>query len=171
MPKVRRQKFSKMIALTRLSLIPIQKITDLLNDEQVRRHLPLAGEYFDEALTRAWIASKEEYWLKYGYGPYAILIANEFAGWSGVMHEDGEDDLGIVLFKQYWGYGRRILKAIIDDAARVHNLRTITIQLPVSRVRQMGITRAGFEETGTTELMGHNFRKYRLHLRPGVTKN
>lgn len=73
-----------------------------MNDPLVRRQLPLAPEHFSEIDCEAFIAAKEQLWDEYGYGPWAIVVDGQFAGWGGLQPEGGEADLVLVLHPDYW---------------------------------------------------------------------
>jgi len=81
----------------RLPTVPLAAIMSLMNHPLVRRQMPPARERFDERATEAFVASKEQLWSEFGYGPWAFLVDGAFAGWGGLQPENGEPDLALVL--------------------------------------------------------------------------
>ncbi|MCG8610426.1 MAG: GNAT family N-acetyltransferase [Pseudomonadales bacterium] len=151
-----------VIEFVRLNLISCADIVRLHNDQQVLRHLPLAGEKFDIATSRKWIESKEQQWREHGIGPLAIQIDGQFAGWGGFQMELGNADLALVLFPVYWGKGVVICRMFIRKAFEEYNLESITALLPVSRTKTKGMQRLGFKPEGAVDIEGHQFIRYRL---------
>ena len=149
------------ITFHRLSDVPSEHWVRLLNDPDVRRHMPLAGGAWQEAQARDWAASKDAQWDANGYGPWAIRIDGDFAGWGGFQEEGDEADLGLVLLPGFWGHGARIFAEMVRRG-REMKLANVTIMLPPSRVRMKGLARLGFEPAGDIEYDGHRFLKFRL---------
>ena len=94
----------------RFDFVPLATIAPpdlvlLLNDPDVRRHMPLAGDDWDETRAADWAKAKDAQWVENGYGPWAIRIDGEFAGWGGFQKEGEEADLGLVLLPGHWGDG------------------------------------------------------------------
>jgi hypothetical protein len=108
----------------------------------------------------AFVAGKEAMWREHGFGPWAIVIVGEFAGWGGVQPEDGEADLALVLHPRFWGSGRAICERVLHEAFSRFGLASVTVLLPLSR--GAGIVRLGFQPEGETLLAGVRFRRYRL---------
>jgi ribosomal-protein-alanine N-acetyltransferase len=157
------------LKLTRLSAVDPADIVALHNDPRVIRHMPLAPGHFDTALCAQWVADKERQWAQNGYGPWAILIDGAFAGWGGLQLEAGDADIALVLFPQYWGYGRAIYREIIRIAFDEMGLESVTALLPPSRVRTSGMLRLGFQPDGELMISDARFLRYRLwsaHVTP-----
>ncbi|OHX35016.1 hypothetical protein BJL95_16530 [Methylomonas sp. LWB] len=150
------------LKLVRLSEISLADIIALHNDSRVLRHLPLAVGGFDAHQCQQWVESKEAQWQTNGYGPWGILINDEFAGWGGLQKEMGEADLGLVLSPDYWGYGKRICQKIIEIAFEQMNLASVTALLPPSRSCTNGMLRFGFQPDGQVEVSGTIFLRFRL---------
>jgi hypothetical protein len=108
------------------------------------------------------VASKEAQWKINGYGPWGILVNDEFAGWGGFQEEMGEADLCLVLSPDCWGYGKRICQKFIKVAFEEMNLASITALLPPSRSRTNGMLRLGFKPDGQVEVSGTIFFRFRL---------
>ncbi len=106
--------------------------------------MPLASGLMNQIEVENWIQGKEAYWEKYGYGPYAIFISNEFAGWGGLMPDDKESDLALVLLPKYWGSGKEVYKALMVDAYEKYPKTSIKIFLPNIRKYQKGVEKIGF---------------------------
>jgi len=150
------------IGFTRLAEVAPADIVALHADPRVRRHLPLAGDDFDEAACLRWIADKEGQWTRNGFGPWAIRIDGRFAGWGGLQLEDGDVDLALVLSPPYWGHGRAICREILNFAFGELGLPSVTVLLPASRVRSGGLGRLGFRPDRSVLVSGIRFDRYRL---------
>lgn len=144
-----------------LSAIPATELFALLTDPDVRRHMPLAGDSWDEPSAADWARAKDAQWQQHGYGPWAIRIDGAFAGWGGFQKEGDEADLGLVLFPGQWGHGATIFRELVRRGAQMQ-LRNVTIMLPPSRVRLKGLARLGFEPAGELDYAGQRFLKFRL---------
>lgn len=146
-----------------LSSIPAASWLTLLNDHDVHRHMPLAGgdDWTVERAT-AWAAAKDAQWQENGFGPWAIVIDGQFAGWGGFQKEDANVDFGLVLLPAFWGHGKALHDAILDKGWRELGFESITILLPPSRVRLKSLARMGYRQDGEIEYAGHRFLKFRL---------
>jgi RimJ/RimL family protein N-acetyltransferase len=71
---------------------------------------------------------------RHGYGPWAFLVDNKFAGWGGLQYENGDADLALVLHPQYWGFGKKIFNQIIRRAFNEMGMESITILLPLQEI-------------------------------------
>lgn len=126
--------------------------------------MPLAKDsLFDEKQCLAWVKGKEKQWQDHGYGPWAFLVDNKFAGWGGLQYEDGDADLALVLHPQYWGFGKKIFNEIIRRAFNEMGMKSITILLPPTRNKLKGVYFLGFELESEIMLSGELFIKYRLY--------
>jgi RimJ/RimL family protein N-acetyltransferase len=144
-----------------LSEIPAPELLALLTDPDVRRHMPLAGDNWDEAGAAGWARAKDAQWQEHGYGPWAVRIDGVFAGWGGFQKEGDEADLGLVLLPGQWGHGAAIFRELVRRGAEMQ-VRNVTIMLPPSRVRMKGLVRLGFEPAGELDYAGQHFLKFRL---------
>lgn len=151
------------LELKRLTEVGLAEIISLNNNPDVLRQMPLGGAHFDEVTARQWVNHKDAQWEQYGYGPWAFLIDQHFAGWGGLQHEDGDADLALVLHPSYWGSGRLIYQEMVKRAFTEMGLASITILLPPSRTRIKGIFRLGFQADGETDFDGVRFLRFRLY--------
>lgn len=149
------------IAFVPLVSIAPADLVRMLRDVDVRRHMPLAGENWDEAKAADWARAKDRQWVENGYGPWAIMVGDEFAGWGGFQKEGDEADLGLVLLPAFWGHGGAIFRKLLKRGQTM-DLGTISVLLPSSRVRLRGLSRLGFVPAGEIEYAGHRFLKFRL---------
>ena len=95
------------ITFVRLTEVDLDAVTALLNEPRNARHLPLAGgEAFTAETAAAWVAAKDGQWDEHGYGPWAVLIDGEFAGWGGFQAEENGADFALVLRPQLLGARR-----------------------------------------------------------------
>ena len=150
------------IEFKRLSEVEKSEIIDLMNNSLVRRQMPLLKDDFNEILCDKFISAKEQLWTEYGYGPWAFVINNRFAGWGGLQPENGEADLALVLHPDYWGVGKVLYKEIINRAFGEMGLNSITILLPPTRTRNNALLRLGFKKDGELEIDNEQFFKFRL---------
>ena len=150
------------IKFVHLDKVEEQKIIDLMNDEMVGRHLPLLAGGFSTEDCRAFLKAKKQLWNEYGFGPWAFLIKDEFAGWGGLQSEHGEADFALVLHPKFWGWGRKIFNKVKDQAFNKMNLSSLTILLPPNRQNSKAVTRLGFIEEGELNVEGELFLRFRF---------
>jgi RimJ/RimL family protein N-acetyltransferase len=140
-----------------------EKIIDLMNNGSVAKYLPLLSGEFSEEDCRTFLKAKKKLWKEHGFGPWAFLIDQEFAGWGGLQPEQGEADFALILHPKYWGWGLKIFREVEDRAFNDMNLSSITALLPPNRQNSKAITRFGFIEEGELKIDGKIFRKFRLN--------
>ena len=150
------------IKFVHLSQIDKAALIELMNNETVRRQLPLLKGLFSEENCRAFLSEKQQLWDEHGFGPWAFLIRGEFAGWGGLQFEQGEVDFGLVLHPKFWGCGRIIFNKIKGEAFDQKRFESITILLPPSRPNSKAIARLGFVKEGPVTIGQETFIKYRL---------
>lgn len=153
---------NERIVLTRLREIAPALIIELMNDSRVRRHLPLATGDFGPAECTAFVLSKEKMWTEHGYGPWAIVIDGNFAGWGGLQPEGSDVDVGLVLHPSHWGEGQHLYRRFIGYAFEKLGQDSVITLLPQSRRNVGAIFRLGFRRDGGMVLDGVRFRRYRL---------
>ncbi|HEY8530857.1 MAG TPA: GNAT family N-acetyltransferase [Limnochorda sp.] len=153
------------IEFVRLPNVDKRDIIELMNHPLVARHMPLLKVPFTEEDYDAFIARKEQFWAEHGYGPWGFLIDGQFAGWGGLQPEDGNADVAMVLHPSYWGYGKALLKRILEYGFGNLGLESVTIMLPLSRQSDRTLARLGFRFEKQVELDGKPFRRYRLDAR------
>jgi len=73
---------STRIEFVRLTEVPLSAVTALLNEPRNARHMPLAA-HFSRAAADEWVQDKDSRWERHGYGPWAVLVDGDFAGWTG----------------------------------------------------------------------------------------
>lgn len=154
--------FVRKLQFKRLSEVHKSDIIELMNNQKVNRQMPLMIHEFSDADCEKFIESKEEHWVKYGFGLWAFVIDEHFFGWGGLQMENDEPDLALVLHPDYWGMGKQIFQLIIDKAFTELRLNSITILLPFSRTRINGVLRLGFRKEGETIISNHRFNRFRL---------
>ncbi len=150
------------IEFKRLSEVEKSEIIELMNNQLVRRQMPLLKDDFTESVCDKFIEAKELLWLEHGYGPWAFTVNGQFAGWGGLQPENGEADLALVLHPTYWGLGKILYKKIIGKAFGEMELKSVTVLFPPTRTRIKGLFRLGFKEDGELEVEGKQFIRYRL---------
>ena len=149
------------IAFVRLTAVAPGALIRLMNDSDVRRHLPLARGDFDHAACERFVASKEAIWAEHGYGPYAFMQGDELIGWGGLQPEGSEVDLGLVLHRRFWGLGRMLYARLLSEAFDELHVPSVTVLLPPSRVRLSGLRRLGFTADGELFVGGERFLRFR----------
>lgn len=152
----------KDIEFKRLTEVNKSDIIDLMNNDLVRRQMPLLKGYFSEDDCDKFIASKEQLWEEHGYGPWAFIVEKKFAGWGGVQPENGEADLALVLHPDFWGLGKVLYKEIISKAFGEMGIASIVVFFPPSRTRIKGFLKLGFKEEKQLEIGNEKFIKFRL---------
>jgi len=151
------------IEFKRLTEVDIGDIIELMNQPQLRRHMPLLSDTFGEADCDAFIAGKEKLWAEHGYGPWAFIVDGHFVGWGGLQPEGDDADLALVLHPQSWGMGKAIYDKIIERAFGAMGFESVTVLLPPTRIHVKGLQRLGFEIDDEVEYLGERFIRYRLH--------
>ena len=158
-------KTNMVIEFKRLTEIDKSEIIELMNNQLVRRQMPLLKGVFGTRECDEFIAAKEKLWTEFGYGPWAFVVNGQFAGWGGLQPENGEPDLGIVLHPGYWGIGKTLYEKIIDRTFGEMGFETVTILLPPTRKRIKGLLRLGFQRDGELLVGEECFLRYRLNKR------
>lgn len=151
------------ITFVRLTEIDPDALAALLNEPRNARHLPLArGDAFTAETTAAWVAAKDGQWEEHGYGPWAVRVDGELAGWGGFQAEENGADFALVLRPEFWGHGERIARRALDHGFHELGLETVLIALPYSRNPDRVVARYGFVPDGDVDYGGVRFRQYRL---------
>lgn len=150
------------IEFTRLSHICTADIIALNTHPQVLKHMPLGNQLFDEEFCQTWVAGKEQHWEQYGYGIWVFKVDGQFAGWGGLQDESGDADLALVLHPDYWGIGQSVAKKIISETFDVMKLTSVTIHLPLTRLKLAAIFRYGFIQEVIVDFDGVAFQRFRL---------
>ena len=133
-----------------------------MNNDLVGEHLPLLIEGFSAQKCQAFLKAKKKLWDEHGFGPWAFLIKDEFAGWGGLQPEHGEADFALVLHPKFWGWGRKIFNKVKDQAFNEMNFDAITILLPPERPNSKAVMRLGFVNDGELIVDGELFKRFRL---------
>jgi len=160
------QALASTIAFTLLDQVDTNDIIALHNHPRVLAHMPLASGPFGPEECARWVAAKMQQWTTHGFGPWAILIDGQFAGWGGFQFEDGDADLALVLLPRYWGMGATIVRRMITTGTDTLALPRVTALLPMSRTRLHGMARMGFVAAGERCIDGQTFRRFTLERSP-----
>lgn len=151
----------------RLPEVDLAPLADLLNDPDVRRHLPLARGSFGRAECERFVAAKERIWREHGFGPWAFVLDGEFLGWGGLQPEGPDVDAGLVLRRAHWGAGPHLFRRILAHAFDELGLDSVITLLPPSRTRVAALHRLGFRADGRVAIDGEPFVRYRLERGSG----
>ena len=149
------------IAFVRLTDVPLAEVIELINEPRNTRHMPLSTVFTEETAAE-WVAAKDGQWEQHGYGPWAVLLDGEFAGWGGFQREENGADFGLVLRPAHWGAGADITRAALERGFGELGLDDVIIALPFSRSPERVVARYGFQPDGEVTYDGTQFRQYRL---------
>ena len=138
------------------------QIVDLMGQPLLRRHMPLLPARFSFADGEAFIAAKAAVWRDCGFGPSAIVLNGEFAGWGGVQPAGEDVEIALVLHPRHWGAGRAIYTEMLRNAFEVNQFESVVVLLPLSRRRERVLSALGFRAEGEVVCEGVPFRRYRL---------
>lgn len=150
------------VEFKKLTEVSRSDIIDLMNNELVRRQMPLLRGEFTESACEKFVSGKEQMWKEHGYGPWAFVVDGKFAGWGGIQPDDGEADLALVLHPDYWGIGKSLYPDIIDKAFNELGLDSVVVLFPPTRTRIQGLLRLGFKEDKVLKVGNEEFIRYRL---------
>ncbi|WP_215401718.1 MULTISPECIES: GNAT family N-acetyltransferase [unclassified Leucobacter] len=163
-----KQTSNSRITFTRLPEIPIEQVTALLNEPRNSRHMPLATAFTPEQAAD-WVRDKDAQWAIHGFGPWAILVNGEFAGWGGFEAEADSADFALVLLPGQWGMGEMITRKALETGFEEFDVHTVTIALPYSRQPTKVVGRLGFNADGEVIYGGERFRRYKLYRQDWCT--
>lgn len=149
------------IDFIRLTEVPLAAVLELLNEPRLARHMPLSGAATAESAAE-WVADKDAQWQLNGYGPWAVLLNGEFAGWGGFQREPNGADFALVLSPPHWGRGADITRAALERGFGELGLDEVVIALPYTRSPDRVVARFGFVPDGEVTYDGVPFRQYRL---------
>ena len=149
------------IELARLVDIPLARVVALLNEPRNARHMPLSTPFTSETAGE-WVQAKDGQWERNGYGPWAVLVDGDLAGWGGFQREPNGADFALVLFPRYWGHGAAITRNVLERGFEELGLTDVLIALPYSRSPDRAVARLGFRPDGEVSYDGIALRQYRL---------
>jgi RimJ/RimL family protein N-acetyltransferase len=149
------------VEFLRLTQVPLSAVVTLLNEPRNARHMPLASKFSDQSAAE-WVQGKDQQWDLHGYGPWAVVINGEFAGWGGFQREENGADFALVLSPKHWGQGAEITRAALDRGFGEFGLDEVIIALPYTRSPTRAVARFGFVPDGVVRHSGATFRQYRL---------
>jgi ribosomal-protein-alanine N-acetyltransferase len=149
------------IELARLVDVPLDEVVALLNEPRNTRHMPLSTPFTPET-ARHWAQAKDAQWAEHGYGPWAVLVDGDFAGWGGFQREPNGADFALVLLPRHWGSGAAIAREVLDRGFTEFGLTDVLIALPYSRSPDRAVARLGFRPDGDVDYGAVAFRQYRL---------
>jgi RimJ/RimL family protein N-acetyltransferase len=151
-----------VVRFVRLPEVPLADVVALLGEPRNLRHLPLAGGRPTPESAAAWVRSKDAQWEAAGYGPWAVLLDDVFAGWGGFEPEEGGPDFALVLLPRFWGSGQLVLQAALTVGFGELGFDRVTIALPHSRNPDRAVASLGFVPDGEVVHGGVPFRRYAL---------
>ena len=140
--------------------IPTAQWWALLHHPEVVRHMPLSDARWDEAAVAEWARGKDAQWEANAYGPHAIRIDGQFAGWGGFQQEGDEAEFALVLLPEFWGQGVRLFRHFMRGRAAL-GIGVVCVLLPPSRQRLRGLRRLGLARAGEVDCGGQRFLRFR----------
>ncbi len=140
----------------------VEHYRKLICDPSVTRHMPLAEADYSDEWIQNWIAQKSAIWPQESVGPWSVWVNGAFAGWSGFEPDEQDLSFGVVLHKEFWGYGRAIFSRAIELWADALDSRRIFFEFPLSRSSEVWAERYGLVLVGEIEFSGHKFMRYAL---------
>lgn len=149
------------IDLVRLVDVPLTSVVGLLNEPRNARHMPLSTPFTPDT-AREWVHAKDAQWERNGYGPWAVLVDGDLAGWGGFQREPNGADFALVLFPRYWGLGAPVTRRVLERGFTELGLTEVIIALPYSRRPDRAVARLGFLPDGEVNYDGVPFQQYRL---------
>ena len=152
------------LGFVRLTEVALHDVLELLNEPRNRKHMPLSSP-FTPATARSWVDQKDGQWAANGYGPWAVLVNGQFAGWAGFQAEANGADFALVLAPRFWGHGGEITREALHRGFSELGLTEVLIALPATRSPERVVQRLGFRPAGEVIYGGVTFRQYRLARR------
>ncbi|TXH75734.1 GNAT family N-acetyltransferase [Thiobacillus sp.] len=149
------------IDFIKLDQVDRKALTDLLNNERIRRHLA-DHPAFDPTSLEKWLLNKIETDAIPGSRLRAVYIGDRFAGWCGIQPLDGQPEVALVLDDAYWGRGREIFRELMSWARELGH-ESVSLCFPLSR-REYGFLTRRSRRTYRREWMGQQFRVYELEV-------
>jgi ribosomal-protein-alanine N-acetyltransferase len=150
------------VTFVRLTQVPLADVVALLDEPRNARHLPLSVGPVTPESAAAWVRAKDAQWDSVGYGPWAVLLDDVFAGWGGFLAEEQGPDFALVLRPEFWGAGQTITQAALRCGFEELGFDKVTIALPRSRNPDRVVARLGFVPIGEVVHAGVSFRQYAL---------
>lgn len=115
------------------------------------------------------IAGQQAHWEKYGYGNWAIRLADgpEITGWAGLQYlpELDETEVGYLLDRPYWGkgYATEAARASLEFGFKNFELdHIIALVHPENLASQRVIEKCGMAYVDTLPLWGIELRRFRV---------
>ena len=149
------------IDLVRLTEVPLDAVVALRGEPRNTRHMPLSNPFTPKS-AQEWVQAKDGQWAEHGYGPWAVLVDGDVAGWGGFQREPNGADFALVLFPRHWGRGAAITRDVLGRGFAELGLDDVLIALPDSRNPDRAVARLGFRPDGEVDYGGVRFRQYRL---------
>ena len=139
----------------RLTEVDLMDIVSLNNHPDVLRQMPLGSANFDLAKAKEWVQQKDAQWQQHGYGPWAFLIDQQFAGWGGLQYEEGDADLAIQapshdhhrMTLRLNTFGRRLLE-FIETLGRLLQRLVADLVIAKCRLLQQPLQHLGIHRLG-----------------------
>lgn len=151
-----------MIEYINLSQCNSDELISILNSEDVRKHL-MPHDQFDQMLLTNWIKQKNACDALVGCRVRGILINQQLAGWCGIQNDELGYEIGIILAKHYWGYGKFVFKTMRTWAKEFgHN--ELIIHLHTSRPNYKFLLKLSNNTVTKSEIQGNKFNSYHVQI-------
>jgi len=151
-----------MIEYVNLSECDPDELISILNSEDVRKHL-MPHDQFDHESLANWIKKKNFCDALAGCRVRGILINQQLAGWCGIQNDELDYEVGIVLAKPFWGYGKLIFKTMLIWAKKFGHSELI-IHLHESRPNYKFLSKLSKNKITKSVILGSKFNSYHVQV-------
>lgn len=134
----------------------------LLNSEAVRKHL-LPHPLFTEETLRVWLNHKTTEDAQPGCRVRAIQFEDKLVGWCGIQLESGHYELALVLSPDYWGYGREVMKQMMQWAQTLGH-SSLLAHFPKTRPQTKALERLFGQPVGEYRIEGCVYNTYQIDI-------
>jgi len=145
-----------------LSKCDSDELMSILNSKDVRRHLMPHNQFDHESLDN-WINQKNSCNAVVGCRVRGVLIDQQLAGWCGIQHDEFGFEIGIVLAKPFWGYGKPIFKSMLAWAKEFGHSELI-IHLHESRPNYKFLSKLSKNKITKSVILGNTFNSYYVQV-------
>lgn len=149
-----------MIEYVNLSECNSDELIAILNSEDVRKHL-MPHDPFDHESLVNWIKQKNACDELAGCRVRGILINQQLAGWCGIQDDELGYEIGIVLAKPFWGYGKLIFETM-RAWAREFGHSEVIIHLHESRPSYKFLSKLSKNKITKSTISGSQFNSYHV---------
>ncbi len=118
---------------------------------------------FDHVLLANWIKQKNACDALPGCRVRGIRIDQQLAGWCGIQDDELGYEIGIILAKPFWGYGKLIFETMRVWAKEFGHSELI-IHLHESRPNYKFLSKLSHNKITKSVILGHKFNSYHVQI-------